>query len=265
MAKRTFDPWKEIDYICNWIKDYFIMNGPEAKAVIGISGGKDSTIAAALLARALGPERVIGVMMPEHVQSDIDDARKVCEYLGIRGIEIDIGPACDALYRSMDEGIDYDHKVQNTPAVSSNTPARMRMATLYAVAALVGGRVANTCNYSENYVGYTTKFGDGAGDFALLHSYTVREVIAIGDALELPMMLVHKTPSDGLSGKTDEDNMGFTYETLDDLILDNIKPDYETYREIQKRHDRNIHKTSCYRPPCPWPLTRRWDDEEEWF
>ena len=146
IKQKTFDPVKEIEHLTEWIKDYFVTNGPEAKAVIGISGGKDSTVAAALLVRALGPKRVIGVMMPQDVQHDIDDARGVCECLGISSYEIDIGPACSALYRCMDEGINFDHQVKNISAVSTNTPSRMRMTTLYAVAAMVHGRVANTCN-----------------------------------------------------------------------------------------------------------------------
>ena len=267
MSNRVFDPIKEIEHITNWIKEYFVANGPEAKAVIGISGGKDSTVAAALLVRALGPERVIGVMMPQDVQRDIDDSRKVCEVLGISSYEIDIGPACRALYRSMDEGIDFDHKVENVSAISSNTPARMRMTTLYAVAALVHGRVANTCNWSEDFVGYSTKYGDAAGDFGILCHYAVREVIKMGEILSqemnIPIELIIKTPSDGMCGKTDEDNLGFTYKTLDSMLLDGVIPDYETYRNIMIRYKRNIHKTDCIRLPAPHSLiyrrSRNWE------
>lgn len=261
MSNKVFDPAKEIEHITNWIKEYFVANGPEAKAVIGISGGKDSTVAAALLVRALGAERVIGVMMPQDVQRDIDDSRKVCEALGISSYEIDIGPVCSALYHSMDEGIDFDHQVKNVSAISSNTPARMRMATLYAVAALVHGRVANTCNWSEDFVGYSTKYGDAAGDFGVLYHYAVREVIAMGCVLAkdmgFPVELVVKPPSDGMCGKTDEDNLGFTYDTLDSMLLDGIIPDYETYRNIMTRYKRNIHKTDCIRLPAPRSLIYR--------
>ena len=166
--EKVFDTTKEIEHICIWIKEYFVANGPSSKAVIGISGGKDSTVAAALLVRALGPNRVCGVLMPQSVQSDIDDSRKVCECLGIESIEIDIGPACKALYHSIDEVWDMDHQVEKFPAVGSNTPARIRMATLYAMAALVVGRVANTCNLSEDWVGYSTRYGDSVGDFSPL-------------------------------------------------------------------------------------------------
>ena len=260
MSNQIFMPEKEIEHITNWIKEYFVANGPEAKAVIGISGGKDSTVAAALLVRALGAERVIGVMMPQDVQRDIDDSRKVCECLGIHSYEVDIGPACTALYGAIDEEFNIDS--ESYSAVGSNTPARMRMATLYAVAALVGGRVANTCNWSEDFVGYSTKYGDAAGDFGILCHYTVREVIMIGRVLakemDFPVELVIKTPSDGMCGKTDEDNLGFTYETLDKMLLDGVIPDYETYRNIMTRHKRNIHKTNCIRLPAPYTLVYRW-------
>lgn len=244
-----FNPAEQVRIIEDFIKNYFVENGtPNTKAVIGISGGKDSTIAAALLVRALGPDRVIGVMMPESVQTDIDDSRKVCEILGIHGIEIDIGPACSALYRSIDEGYDYDHTCRNTPAVVTNTPARIRMATLYAVAAMVGGRVCNTGNASEFYIGYTTKYGDLAGDFALLRNLTVREIYAIGDYLELPILLVHKHPADGMSGKTDEDNTGIPYDAIDDYLLDGTIPSMEIWERMDAAHERNKHKEAIQLP-----------------
>ena len=269
--EKMFDPIKEIDHICNWIKEYFVENGQSSKAIIGISGGKDSTVAAALLVRALGPNRVCGVLMPQSVQKDIDDSRKVCECLGIDFVEIDIGPACSALYRSIDEAWDFDSQCEKLPAVGSNTPARMRMATLYAIAAIVGGRVANTCNWSEDFVGYSTKYGDLAGDFAILSRYAVREVITMGCVLakefNIPVELIAKTPSDGMCGKTDEDNLGFTYDTLDSLLLDGIVPEYEVYKNIQERHKRNEHKTRAIRLPAPNPLVYRtrheWEYDEE--
>ena len=254
--RKEIDP-KEIQHIIDEIKRYFIENGNEkTKAVIGISGGKDSTIAAALLVRALGKENVIGVMMPQDSQSDIADSIEVCNILGIRRFTINIGSACSALYGAIDEGYDYDHNCKNIPAVGTNVPARMRMNTLYAVAAIVGGRVINTGNKSELYVGYTTKYGDLAGDFAILKDYCVREVLEIGDNLEeLPYHLVHKAPGDGMTGLTDEDNMGFSYDVLDSYLLDGIIPDYDTWRKIQERHKRNIHKNDI-RIPYIRKLTR---------
>lgn len=269
--EKIFEPIKEIDHICNWIKEYFVENGPNSKAIIGISGGKDSTVAAMLLVKALGKERVVGIMMPESVQKDIDDSRKICEILGIQSYEVDIGPACAALYRSIDEAYDFDHTVTNVSTVTTNTPCRIRMSTLYAMAALIGGRVVNTCNWSEDFVGYSTKYGDLAGDFAVLQHYAVREVITMGCILakefNIPVELIAKTPSDGMCGKTDEDNLGFTYDTLDSMLLDDIIPDYETFRNIMERYNRNTHKTNCIRLPAPRPLIyrrhRNWGRVEE--
>ena len=257
MAKRIIDAEKEIQHIVDEIKHYFVKNGNEnTKAVIGISGGKDSTVAAALLVRALGPERVVGVMMPNKTQTDIEDSIKVCDILGIKHYTINIGYAYDALISSFT----YDAELPVSDQITTNAPARLRMNALYMVAAAVGGRVINTGNASELYVGYTTKYGDLAGDFAILRDYYVRDVYAIGDALtELPYELVHKAPGDGMSGKTDEDNMGFTYEVLDAYLLDFVNPDYDTLRNIEERHKRNEHK-HCIQLPYIRESTRHWDD-----
>ena len=259
MAKRIIDAEKEVQHIVDEIKHYFVKNGNEnTKAVIGISGGKDSTIAAALLVRALGPERVVGVMMPNKTQTDIEDSIKVCDILGIKHYTINIGYAYDALISSFT----YDAELPVSAQITTNAPARLRMNVLYMVAAAVGGRVINTGNASELYVGYTTKYGDLAGDFAILRDYYVRDVYAIGDVLtELPYELVHKTPGDGMSGKTDEDNMGFTYEVLDAYLLDFVNPDYDTLRNIEERHKRNIHKEDI-RIPYIRESTRHWDDPD---
>ena len=269
MRTKIFEPEVEIENICTWIKNYFVENGPNSKAVIGISGGKDSTVAAMLLVKALGTDRVVGVMMPQDVQRDIDDSRKVCECLGIKSYEVDIGPACSALYGAIDEELNIDS--ESNSAVSTNTPCRIRMSTLYAIAALVGGRVANTCNWSEDYVGYSTKYGDAAGDFAILSKYAVREVVSMGvllaEEFNIPNSLIVKTPSDGMCGKSDEDNLGFTYDTLDSLLLDGIVPEYEIYKNIQERHKRNEHKTRAIRLPAPNPLIYRmrqgWEESKE--
>ncbi len=260
MAKRIIDAEKEIQHIVDEIKHYFVKNGnANTKAVIGISGGKDSTIAAALLVRALGADRVIGVMMPEGTQKDIHDSQEVCDILDIEAYTINIGGAVQELYNGL---IPVGSNITLPTTVTTNTPARIRMATLYAVAAMVGGRVINTGNASEFYVGYTTKYGDLAGDFAILRDYYVREVYDIGDALEeLPAHLVHKAPGDGMSGKTDEDNMGFTYEVLDAYLLDFVNPDYDTLRNIEERHKRNMHKEDI-RIPYIRESTRHWDDPD---
>lgn len=242
---------EEIQHIVNEIKKYFVKNGNEkTKAVIGISGGKDSTIAAALLVRALGSERVVGVMMPNGTQSDIHDSQEVCDILDIEAYTININEATEAIYKNIiPVCMNATGMMAIPPIVSTNTPARIRMTTLYAVAALVGGRVINTGNKSELYIGYTTKYGDLAGDFAIFKDYCVREVLEIGDNLdELPAHLVHKAPGDGMSGKTDEDNTGIPYDVLDAYLLDDVVPEYDILRKIEERHDRNIHKRDICMP-----------------
>ena len=225
-----------IDNIVKWIRTQVPEGG---KAVLGISGGKDSTIAAALCVKALGKENVIGVMMPNGVQNDIGDSRAVCELLDIFALEVNIEEA----YKGIVDNIAI-WTVRSNTMVKTNLPARLRMSTLYAVAALYpNSRVVNTCNYSEDYVGYSTKYGDAAGDFSPLGGLTVREVLEIGDALELPYDLVHKTPSDGMCGKTDEDNLGFTYEQLDTYLLGahDLVPD-EICKKIEHLHKTTRHK-----------------------
>lgn len=242
----------EINHIKDWIKNYFVENGPDCKAIIGLSGGKDSTVAAKLCVEALGKDKVIGVKMPQGNQHDIDIANEVIDYLGIRSYEINIDNVCESLYLAIDEGYDFDSTVKNNPQITSNSPARVRMTVLYAIAALEHGRVVNTCNASEDFVGYSTKFGDSAGDFSPLSDYTVHAVKAIGYALGIPTKFIDKAPEDGLSGKTDEDNLGFTYEVLDTFLETGTLPeDYEVYKNIMERHKRNTHKVK------PMPMCRR--------
>lgn len=232
--------------IIDWIKEYFIKNGPECKAVIGISGGKDSTVAAALLCKALGPNRVIAVQMPQRFQYDIDVSNEVIDYLEItEHYNINIGSACQEIFLSLPNDI----RIQ--PQVTSNVPARVRMNILYAIAASRHGRVVNTCNRSEDYVGYSTKFGDAAGDFSILSNYTATEVKEIGIELGLPKNFIEKPPEDGLSGLTDEENLGFSYDVLDNFLLNGITPPYEIYKNIEQRHKRNLHKISPM-PTCPF-------------
>jgi len=201
---------KIVDYIKFWFADK-----GDAPAVIGISGGADSTICAALLTETLGKDRVIGVMMPNGIQKDISDSEKVIELLGIKRALINIEGAYEELRQQF---LSDGHTPDDKPLYTTNTPARLRMTTLYGIAAIYGGYVCNTCNLSEDWVGYSTKWGDCTGDFGLLCGLTKSEVVALGDELGLPKELVHKTPSDGMCGKSDEDNLGFTYEQLDKFI-----------------------------------------------
>lgn len=233
----NFDVKKVTNDCVQWIKDFFEKNGKDCMAVVGISGGKDSSVVAALSAEALGKDRVIGVLMPNGEQSDIDMARKLVEFLDIRNFEVNIKDAvCGVLNNLPFNG--YDISEQTV----TNLPARIRMATLYAISQSMNGRVANTCNLSENWVGYCSKFGDAAGDFSPLENLTVTEVKAIGRELGLPSELVDKTPTDGLCGKTDEDNLGFTYAELDAYIRDGIEPSEEVKAKIDSMHEKNLFK-----------------------
>ena len=224
--------------VIQWIRDYYKDN-PEGKAIIGISSGKDSTITAALCVEALGADRVIGVLMPNGIQSDISDSYRACNLLGIKPIEINIGNSYNLLVSQVCKDIDIIPDM-----IRTNLPSRLRMSTLYAVAALYpNSRVVNTSNWSERYIGYCTKGGDTVADFSPLGNLPVREVLMIGDDLGLPYDLVHKTPSDGMSGKSDEEKIGFTYEELDNYILyteDGLSD--ETVAKIEKMHKANEHK-----------------------
>ena len=208
-----FDAKKVTADVIAWIRGWFENNGKDCNAVVGISGGKDSSVVAALCVKALGKERVIGVLMPCGEQADIDMSKLLVKHLDIRSFTVNIGPAVEAL-----KGAIADEIGELTPMTNTNLPSRMRMVTLYGVSQSNNGRVANTCNLSEDWVGYSTRYGDSAGDFSPLSKLTVQEVKAIGRELGLPDVLVDKVPTDGLCGKTDEDNLGFTYAALDEYI-----------------------------------------------
>ncbi len=231
-----FDAKKVKNEIVEWIRNWFEQNGKDCMAVVGISGGKDSSVVAALCVEALGKNRVIGVLMPQGEQSDIEYSKMLVDFLDITRITCNIEGAVNEVLESF-EGV-----VSPTPQTTTNLPARIRMATLYAISQSVNGRVANTCNLSEDWVGYATKYGDAAGDFSPLSQLTVTEVKAIGRELGLPSELVDKIPTDGLCGKTDEDNLGFTYAELDEYIRDGIEPSEELKAKIDSMHEKNLFK-----------------------
>ncbi|MDR2866327.1 MAG: NAD(+) synthase [Methanomassiliicoccaceae archaeon] len=224
--------------ITDWIADYFSKNGsPKTKAVIGISGGKDSSVVAALCAEALGKERVLGVLMPQGRQDDIDMSYRLCRALDIEYAEINIGRSVQALYDEIKAA-----GLELNDVASFNTPARVRMATLYAISGIVGGRVAETSNLSEIWVGYTTKFGDAAGDFSPLSNLTATEVKAVGRESGLADEFIDKVPKDGLCGKDDEDSFGFTYAALDRYIREGVCEDEAVRMKIDRLHVHGLHK-----------------------
>lgn len=222
----------------DWIRDWFYRNGAGCNAVLGISGGKDSSVAAALCVEALGRDRVIGVLMPQGEQFDIACSYELVNHLGIRHYVVNVGPAVDTITKSVSEALGTEFTAQS----KQNLPPRIRMSTLYAVSQSNNGRVVNTCNLSEDWVGYATRYGDAAGDFSPLCRFTVAEVKAIGHYLGLPADLVEKVPIDGLCGKTDEDNLGFTYAELDAYIREGIEPSPEKKAIIDRKHKLNLFK-----------------------
>lgn len=217
-----------------WIRDFFEANGKGCNAVVGISGGKDSSVAAALCVEALGKDRVIGVLMPKGEQPDIDAAYLLVNHLDIKHYEINIKEAFDSIVKAMP----FEPGTQSV----TNLPPRIRMTVLYAVSQSLNGRVVNTCNLSEDYVGYSTRYGDAAGDFSPLSHLTVQEIKAIGRVLGLPDSLVEKVPIDGLCGKTDEENLGFTYAELDRYIRTGEIDDPDKKEIIDRKHKANLFK-----------------------
>lgn len=259
MSEYNFDVAKITDEVVAWIQKWISENGNErTKVIVGVSGGKDSSVVSALLVKALGKERVIGVMMPNGEQKDISDSRTVVSHLGIQNFTVNIAKAYEEIQSAF---IDSEvvagekNKLTNDSFSSifkTNTPARLRMVTLYGIAAQIGNcRVVNTCNLSEDLVGYSTFYGDAAGDFAPINKLTTEEVVAIGDYLGLPRSLTHKAPSDGMCGKTDEDNLGFTYHEVNMLARKNERG--ENAEKIIAKYKANLFKVKIINLPCYCP------------
>ena len=231
---------KESEKVIEWIKQYFKDNGKDCNAIIGISGGCDSSVTAGLLVKALGKDRVIGVLMPNGDQYDIDCSYQLVKFLDIKHYVININKPYLELTNEIDTKLKIDSKSYDI--YRTNTPSRLRMATLYGISGLFNGRVANTCNLSEDYVGYSTKFGDSAGDFSPISNFTKTEVRELGEELGLPKNLIYKVPEDGMSFKSDEEKLGFTYEVLDKYIRTGEIDDLKIKEKIDKMHLANLHK-----------------------
>lgn len=234
-----FDAVKVKDKIVEWIQEFFEINGKGCNAIVGISGGVDSSTVAALCVEALGKDRVFGVLMPQEVQADIDYSYELCEHLGIDYCVVNIG---DTVSELLDE-IHIKSGFDITEQTKINLPARIRMSTLYAVSQSHNGRVANTCNYSETYVGYDTRFGDSVGDFSPLGMFTKTEVRAVAEVLGLPERLVQKVSLDGLCGQTDEESFQFTYAMLDKYLRTGEIDDPEVKKRIEAMHKKGLFKT----------------------
>lgn len=230
--------------IVKWIRNFYEENGKDCNAIVGVSGGIDSTVVAALCVEALGNNRVIGVVMPEGYQNDINDAYEVCDLLDIECITIDILNAVKAIKHEVKQNLNDVWSLQS----SINLPPRIRMATLYAVSQSMNGRVANTCNLSEDWIGYSTRYGDSVGDFSPLSKLTKTEVKQLGRLLDIPEDLVNKVPSDGLCGESDEERFGFTYDVLDKYIRTGEIDDETIKNKIDRMHEKNLFKLELM--PC---------------
>lgn len=208
----TFNVEKLTKDIIEYIRDWFNIYDDSFKAIVGMSGGKDSTLVAKLLVEALGKNRVIGVALPQGSQS-INEADRICEWLGISYMCINIKGACDAVKYSVGEEMNLSNQT------IQNIPPRIRMTTLYAIAQSCNGMVINTSNLSENWIGYCTVYGDNTGALSPLGNITVTEIYQICDYLGIPQKWGHKIPDDGLPcSSSDEEKLGFTYEELDKYI-----------------------------------------------
>lgn len=232
----NFDAKKTTEEVIDWVREFFSKNGKDCTAVVGISGGKDSSVAAAVMVEALGKDRVVGVLMPQGEQFDIDCSYKLVNHLGIKHYVVNIKDAVDGVLENLPA------ELEITKQTKTNLPARIRMSTLYAISQSVNGRVVNTCNLSEDWVGYSTRYGDAAGDFSPLSHLTVTEVKQIGRFLGLPEDLIEKTPIDGLSGKSDEENLGFSYSELDKYIREGVEPAKEKKEKIDRLNKQNKFK-----------------------
>ena len=237
-----FNAQTEIKKIISFIQDYFNKNNLDG-VVIGISGGKDSTIVSSLFAKALGPENVIGINMPcQSLKEDETDAKRVADHIGFQLYNFDLTKIFEIHEEGLNKTFNFDKKKIKEAAV--NLKPRLRMSSLYYVAQGLSIQnnknyiVAGTSNKCEIYVGYFTKFGDGASDINVLADLTVSEVLAIGDALGLPKDLVHKPPADGLSGKTDEERLGFTYQQVEEVIKGNLEHERITHLHRVTSHKR---------------------------
>lgn len=243
-----FDAKRVKDELVEWITTWFEENGNGCKAVVGVSGGKDSSVVAALCVAALGKDRVIGVLMPNGEQSDIKYSHMLCDHLGIKNYTVNVGAAINGVLDSIHKNA---ADIEVTEQTTTNLPARIRMATLYAVSQSVNGRVANTCNLSETLLSWETRWGDAVGDFAPLADLTVEEVKAIGYELGLPKELIEKIPSDGLCGSTDEDALGFKYAVMDRYIRTGEIDD----KDIKKKIDNRVERYRFKRMPIPYYKT----------
>lgn len=245
----NFNAAVEADRVVTWIREYMAKYGPNSPIVIGISGGKDSAAVAAASVAAVGSDRVVGILMPLGTQKDIQVAEDCCRFLKIKRMNYNIGSLYNDSWNRL-RATGFRDFAQPNDIVKFNHPARIRMMILYLIANQIGGRVANTCNMSESYVGYDTKWGDQCGDFSPFQNYTASEIIQMGIAMGMPEKAMKKAPADGMCGQTDEDRWGFSYEILD-AYLRGAEIDPTIAAKIEEMHRRALHKLIITMPSCP--------------
>lgn len=248
-----FNVEEQTEKVIDWTRNWMNEKGEDSKAIIGISGGIDSSTVAAILEKAIGKERIIAIKLPCGVQKDIDYSNKLIEHLGLTSFEINIGEAYNLLTKEIRK-VSKNGETFPCSAYSTNTPARLRMTTLFGVAAIVGnGYVAGTGNLTEDVVGYSTFYGDGAASFDPILLFTKKEVIEIAKYLGLPKELYEKTPIDGMSlnddgsYKSDEQKLGFTYEEVGNTIRTGNRGEH--YDKILNMFNKNKFKNEIVKLP----------------
>ena len=249
----NFNAKEEVQRIIDFIRNYYQKNNLKG-IVIGISGGKDSAVVAGLFTLALGKENVIGLTLPCHSNDkDKSDAKIVADHFGFKLYNIDLTKIFDIFKDSFD---DFDYNDSEIVNSDINLKPRLRMSALYYVSAMLSSKfkkgylVAGCGNKSEKFIGYTTKWGDNASDIEVIGDFTVHEVIKIGEEIGVPKEILYKTPNDGLSNKSDEEKLGFTYDDIE-KVMNGEEIDENVKRKILRQHDNNLHKTFI-------PGYRRW-------
>lgn len=242
MEPYKFNPEQAFNTISDHWKKWASALGVE-KWVVGISGGVDSSVTAALAAKIFGYDNVLGILMPNGEQKDIEDSKEICRHLKIEWCTVNIGKVYEELLDEVVYGALRGYDIEKASADTiTNMPARLRMTALYAIAQSTDRMVLNTCNLSESTCGYDSLWGDDTGSYAPIQGLTKTEVIALGDWLGLPHNLTHKTPIDGLQPKTDEEKLGFTYADLDRYIREDIGTP-ELKAKVDALYRRNKFKT----------------------